>query len=317
MHRPQTTQQKGPYNATVESNILRSGKFGRLTLRLEGTAAQVFRVAKPGQFAQFDVSNLRIPPAELIPDELVNSAKRNVILRRPLSLAGISDIADAEAVLLDILYCIVGPGSLRLSTAEKGDRISLIGPLGRGFFVPAGKKLALLVAGGMGAPPLQHLAGYLREKHKNIEVLAFAGAKTITDLPYFDIDISKVSDKPDFSIREFSRYAVKSLPATDDGSAGFKGFVTECMRKWLDANKIKPSDAIIYACGPELMLKAAADLATDYGIDCQVSLEQNMACGTGLCQSCAVKCCCPNGEKIYKLCCKDGPVFDSREVVWE
>jgi dihydroorotate dehydrogenase electron transfer subunit len=106
------------------------------------------------------------------------------------------------------------------------------------------------------------------------------------------------------------------LPA-DDGSAGYHGLVTDCLCEWLEQSGKICSEMIICACGPEAMLAATARLAVERDIDCQVSMERRMACGIGLCQSCAVECKTPgSNESIYKMCCQDGPVFDAKEVVF-
>ena len=93
--------------------------------------------------------------------------------------------------------------------------------------------------------------------------------------------------------------------------------MTSCLAGWLDKNPDKLQDAIIYACGPEAMLGEVAIIAREKGVDCQVSVERRMGCGIGVCQSCAVKCrVSESNETVYKLCCKDGPVFDAKEVIF-
>jgi len=210
----------------------------------------------------------------------------------------------------------VGPATLRMTTLARDDRLSIIGPLGNGFSIPKGKKLALLVAGGMGAPPLQHLAKVLATGHSGVEALAFAGAKTIMDLP-FELSSQQISAGAGLWLGEFAQYSIKSIIATEDGSAGYAGLITECLSQWLDKNTVSASQTIIYTCGPEAMMAEVAKIAQAHNIDCQVSLERMMACGIGLCQSCAVECRQESSdETVYKLCCKDGPVFDSRDIVW-
>jgi len=204
-----------------------------------------------------------------------------------------------------------------MSTLSGGDSISVIGPLGRGFCVPEGKKTALLVVGGMGAGPLLYLTKVLSENYPKIEVTAFAGAKTKNELP-FERRLDEVSQGLGFSIAEFAKYGAKSLIATDDGTAGFEGTAADCFSEWLKESSLKSEDAIIYSCGPEAMLKQISEIAEKRNIDCQISMERMMACGIGLCQSCAVECKADGeNESIYKLCCKDGPVFESKEVVFD
>ena len=109
---------------------------------------------------------------------------------------------------------------------------------------------------------------------------------------------------------------IEKYTATDDGSEGIKGLVTDLLEQWFSNEKaLAAEDMVIYSCGPEVMLKRVAEIAAGRNIDCQISMERLMGCGIGLCQSCAVECK-GHGESVYKLCCKDGPVFDSKEVVF-
>jgi len=110
---------------------------------------------------------------------------------------------------------------------------------------------------------------------------------------------------------------VRSQVATDDGSAGFEGMVTECFARWFDKANPARDSTIICVCGPEPMLAKVAEIAKEKQIDCQISMERRMACGIGVCQSCVIQCrVSDSNDTIYKLCCEDGPVFDSKEVVF-
>jgi dihydroorotate dehydrogenase electron transfer subunit len=201
-----------------------------------------------------------------------------------------------------------------MTTLATGDSISIIGPLGRGYTAATNKKLALLVAGGMGAPPLQHMAAYLRQNRPDTNVLAFVGARSLQQLPY-TVDHARASSEPSYTLKEFAVSGVMSLVATDDGSFGHKGFVTDLLVEWL-GKPHAPADAmVIYTCGPEAMMSVVAKIAGQHHIDCQVSMERMMACGIGICQSCAVECKADSNTE-YRLCCKDGPVFDSTEIAW-
>ncbi len=290
-------------------------RFYRLGLEFSGVGAAAFAKATPGQFAQLDLSCIALPPIEGITEDLRDAAERKVLLRRPFSFCDVS--SRREKTRVDFLYCALGPATLRMTTLSAGNSVSVIGPLGNGFRAPADKKTALLVSGGMGAGPLIHLAKTIATDYPKVEVIAFAGAKTKTELP-FEKPTDEISQQLGFALHEFVRFGVESQIATDDGSAGFEGFVTDCFLKWLERHSLSAKDTIIYSCGPEEMLAQMAKIAEDKEIDCQISMERMMACGIGVCQSCAVKCKV-NGssETIYKLCCKDGPVFDSREVAFE
>lgn len=309
-----TAAKKGVFLAAVKANKQIGRRFYRLRLEFSGAGTEAFAGTRPGQFAQLNLSGTALPAAKDIPDELANNARRNILLRRPFSFADVT--CEGDKTLVDVLYCVVGPASLRMTTLSTGDSVSVIGPLGTGFCVPEGKKKTLLVAGGMGAGPLQHLAKVLTADHPDIEVLAFAGARTARDLP-FQARLDEISQQLGFSLREFAQYGIESLVATDDGSAGYHGLVSDCLTEWLGQATFAGNDMIIYSCGPEAMLAKVADIALKNNIDCQVSMERMMACGIGVCQSCAVECKADRpGKTVYKLCCKDGPVFDSREVIF-
>lgn len=309
-----STVKRGQYSAAVRANKQIGERFYRLGLDFPGAGAEAFSKVQAGQFVQLDLSGAALPTSENIPEDLKDAAERKVLLRRPFSFADVTTRDNKTSA--EILYCVVGPASLRMTTLSASDSVSVIGPLGNGFRVPDGKKTAILVSGGMGAGPLQHLAKILTEDFPDIDVIAFAGAKTSEELP-FEKRLDKIAQQLEFSLPEFAKYGVKSLVATDDGSAGFAGPVTDCLSEWLGRSDSAGKDMIIYSCGPEAMLAKVAEIAEKRKIDCQVSMERMMACGIGLCQSCAVECK-TNGssETVYKLCCEDGPVFDSREVVF-
>lgn len=302
------------YSGRVTFNRQIKPGFWRLGLEFAGPAAEAFGQARPGQFAQVDLSGASLPAAGAIPEDLLDASKRQVLLRRPFSFARVDGKGGRAEV--EILYCVLGPATLRMTTLDYGDEVSVTGPLGSGYSVPDGKRRAILVAGGMGAAPLQHLAQVLTEEFGDIEVTALAGAKTKEQLP-FEVKRDRVLEELRFSLAEFARYAIESLVATDDGSAGFAGTVMDCLADWLGRNEVNSGETVIYACGPEGMLAAAAKIAKERHIDCQVSMERRMACGIGVCQSCAVACRVgDSNETVYKLCCKDGPVFDAKEVVF-
>lgn len=308
------TPKKGIFNALVLQNKGFADKYFRITLELEKKAKNAFSKAVPGQFAEIEVSNLALPPEKDIQKPFSDLAKRNIMLRRPFSFADIQ-VSD-DSVILEILYAVVGPATLRMKTLKTGDTVNLIGPLGNGFSVAQDIKLAILVAGGMGSPPIVHLASMIKSKYPHTQVVVFVGTRSVSDLAFFEIAHDKF-DKTKIKLQEFEKHKIKTHISTDDGSAGTKGFVTDILKQWIIQNKPDVNNTVIYACGPEPMLRSSAALASEYNIKCQVSLEQRMACGTGLCQGCAIKCVDKANQSIfYKLCCKDGPVFWADEVEW-
>jgi len=314
MGEKRSSASKGVFSASVCANKQIGQRFYRLGLQFEGAGCEAISLAKPGQFAQLDLADAPLPPVEAIPEELVDASRRKVLLRRPFSFADV--VSKGDKTVVDILYGVVGPATLRMTRLSAGDSVSVIGPLGNGFRVPESKKRVVLVMGGMGAGPLEYLAKVLTADFGDIEVIAFAGAKTAKELP-FEKPLDKISQQLGFWLAEFARYGVTSQVATDDGSAGFSGLVTDCFAEWLGQHRSGGADMIIYSCGPEQMLARVAEIAQEQKIDCQVSMERMMACGIGVCQSCAVECRVDgSNETIYKLCCEDGPVFNGREIVF-
>lgn len=308
------TPEKGIFTATVLSNRPAGECFCKMNLKFTGAGAKAFAAFRPGQFVQVDASEAGLPVEDQIPAHLRDVCKRKVLLRRPFSFADVT--VEKDRTTAELLYCVLGPASVRMTTLASGDALSIVGPLGKGFSIPEGKQTALLVVGGMGAPPIRCLAKLLTAEHSHIEAAAFVGAQTLGVLP-FEGRLDEVSQQLGFCVPAFAKYGIPSVLATDDGSAGHQGLVTECLTQWLDQHEYRPDQVIIYACGPEAMLSAVARIAEKCNVDCQVSMERRMACGIGLCQSCAIECRIPDSnDTIYKLCCQDGPVFDAKDVVW-
>lgn len=210
----------------------------------------------------------------------------DVLLRRPFS------IHRAEGERIEILYQVLGRGTLMLAEKEPGDTsMDLVGPLGAGWRVPAGATRALLVAGGLGAAPLGMLAEQLAAA--GVAATMAAGAPCASRLVGRDL-FEGVCRRVEF--------------ATDDGSAGHHGFVTAVSADLLAE---EPFD-IIYTCGPEAMQRIVAAQAAERSIPCQLSLERLMACGIGACLSCVV-----TTRGGQKRACVDGPVFDAGEVCFD
>ncbi len=316
MANPVTGGNKGRFTAQVLSNQQIRQCYYRLNLALDPIGSRLFESVVPGQFVQMDLAALSLPPADQIPARLRDAAGRHILLRRPFSFSDVivTPTQDGPRVKLEILYCVLGPATLRMMTLQSGDTLDLLGPLGNGFSIPTTLKQAVLIAGGMGAPPLLHLGGYLRRRDPDIQTICFAGAASCENLPF----TLRIGNLTGLVLEEFDMLGVASQVATDDGSAGFKGYVTDCARHWLQEADINPAETMIFACGPEAMLAETARLAREMHLPCQVSMERMMACGIGLCQSCAVELRQDSdGQSTYKLCCKDGPVFDSQNVIFQ
>ncbi|MCH5354098.1 MAG: dihydroorotate dehydrogenase electron transfer subunit [Acutalibacter sp.] len=207
-------------------------------------------------------------------------------LRRPISICGI----DREQGTLRFVFQIRGQGTAELAEFQVGQSIELLAPLGNGFPIEKGKR-TLLVGGGIGVPPLLGAAAELGENA--IAVLGFRTKSAV------------------ILERDFEKTGAKTLIATDDGSYGFHGLVTELAKQ--------EDFEVIFACGPTPMLKAVKALAEEKEVPCYLSLEERMACGIGACLGCAVLLTECKGhapdQKYYGHVCKDGPVFDSRRVI--
>lgn len=220
-------------------------------------------------------------PGQFI-DVYVNDDSK--LLPRPISICEVKDD------LLRIVYRVVGGGTKIMSTYQEGDEIQIIGPLGNGFDMRDGK--AILVGGGIGIPPMVELAKNLSEKIGKENVISVMGYR----------DELFLTDE----LEKFSTVVI----ATEDGSTGTKGTVIDAL------NENGVDGDVLYACGPIPMLKALKDWANEKGIECQISLEERMACGIGACLACV----CKTKEKdehsnvCNKRICKDGPVFDANEI---
>lgn len=303
---------KGLFAGVVGFNRQIGSRFYRLGLKFEGEAGKAFASFIPGQFAEIDISSAALPAIRNIPENLKDKANREILLRRPFSFCSV-ETKESETQV-ELLYCVLGPATLRMTTLSEGDTISIIGPLGNGFTITKGKQTALLVTGGTGAPPILHLAKTLSEKHPEIKTEGFIGAKSATDFPLEEIQNQNKETLK--SLADITFNGITWQVSSDEGDIGYKGFVTEKLEEWLGNCNADKSKIIIYGCGPEAMLAKVAKIAENFNVDCQVSMERMMACGIGICQSCAVECKSDNSESVYKLCCKDGPVFDSRELVF-
>lgn len=215
----------------------------------------------------------------------------NAVLRRPFSVFK----ADSEG--LSILYATVGMGTEALNSVQPGEPVDLIGPLGTGFpALGAGKTLPVLVAGGYGNAAL-----YLQAKNLPVKGIAFFGGRSAADILCID---------------EFEALGWDVRVATDDGSLGTQGLVTAALDPWLDEQSEQFQALEIFSCGPNPMLKAVGDRALEKGITAWLSMDRNMACGVGACLTCVIKRKTETGWE-WARCCKDGPVFNAEEILWD
>ncbi len=211
------------------------------------------------------------------------------LLARPFSISSLPSKSS-----LEIFYRVAGRGTALLTRAEAGQALSLVGPLGQGFLLPDRNVTPVMVTGGSGFPPLHFLS--LRT---NARAFCFVGVRNKECLP------------PAGVLKNFRDHTQKVFIATEDGSAGQQGMSTDILNAFLTTME-KKTHLALYACGPHAMLAAVSRIAIEHSIPCSVSMEERMACGLGVCMGCAV----PMKAGGYKRACKEGPVFDAREVEW-
>lgn len=340
--------------------------------------AHSLRKLEPDYFLQ----RFTAPPLVFEPGQFVMvkpSGSLDPFLPRAYSILRVqSDARESkgkETGVVEILYRVVGKGTTALSRLKPGDSVDLLGPFGNGYHVPPSVATVLLVAGGIGVPPVVALAERIAASHDGRRssgrgrrssvhsprspvpgrpnMIAFVGGKSAEDV---------------LCLTDLRMAGARLHVATEDGSLGRKGLVTDLLESYLRSTgnrlrgasasesaerfdvahrpehvegltveaSIEPSSrrrSAIYACGPHAMLHAVARIAERFEVPCQVSLEADMACGFGACMACVISVHSSGfgdqgfghsmnhepssmNQRSYKLCCKDGPVFDAREIAW-
>ncbi len=254
--------------AVIENRHI-SGANYKLTL----AGPEIAAAARPGQFVMVRLVGGLTP-----------------FLPRPFSIHRINN----ENGVLEILYKVIGQGTRQMSRLSAGDRLDVVGPLGKGFRTEQRPESISLVAGGIGVAPLVFLADHLA-------AAAFPPDRV-------DVLIGGAGQEDVLCRRDFADLGMNVLTATDDGSQGYHGLVTRLFEKRIGD---KAPD-MAFACGPPAMLREMAGISAARKIPCQVSIETIMACGMGACLGCAVKSHDDPGS--YKHACRDGPVFFSTEI---
>lgn len=273
----------------INSNIEIAANIYDMEIQVGGMAD----IASPGQFVNlycYDSSKL---------------------LPRPISICNV----DQTNKTLRLIYAVVGEGTKEFATLVAGDKIDVLGPLGKGFDLEnKADKNILIVGGGVGTPPLLELAKSLKAQYQD--------SITITTVLGFRDEVYLAS--------EFKAYG-HVLVATDSGSSGFKGNVIDLMKQELSSKLDKQGYDYLYSCGPTPMLRGLQQFNKDYSLEAEFSLEERMGCGFGGCVGCVVGIRTPETKDIfmndkevsiedkdfdYKKVCKDGPVFEYSEVIF-
>ena len=224
-------------------------------------------------------AHVRIPPL------------KDALLRRPFS------IFQVAGGTISILYKSIGKGTEILSRMRAGEELSLIAPLGHGFSVPRlGGETPLLVAGGYGMAAMYLLAE--RSPQKGV---VFVGGRRRVDI---------------LCEAEFRALGWDLRVTTEDGSHGEKGLVTQPLLAEIRNPKREIRDCKLFACGPTPMLKAVGGIAEEFNVPAELSMDEHMCCGVGVCLTCVIPVKASEGWE-YQRTCTEGPVFDSRQVIWE
>jgi dihydroorotate dehydrogenase electron transfer subunit len=282
----------------VTSKIVSNKRMTENCWRVALDSPQIASEVKPGQFIHVKAGG-----------------KSGPLFRRPFSVFRHVPLK-GDHLGIEIVYKVIGTGTSVMTGLRKGDSLDLIGPLGRGFELDRSKSVQVVIAGGTGAACLFLLSEEISKAGLPLKVLLGADTKTSVLLK-----------------KEYASLNGEVMVSTDDGTYGFHGFVTQMLDQGLREGKIS-TDCVVYSSGPEPMLKALASVCQKYRIPAQVSVERHMMCGIGACLACVCKVdpdhisknrdlgsshiqSIPDREFGYALVCKDGPVFDMNEVIFD
>lgn len=280
---------KGVYDC----EILAQSEAGPGVIQALLRGPEIAREAQPGQFVNVQVSKATDP-----------------LLRRPFSVHAVYP----DEGVYSLLYVLKGRGTALLRKIADGESVSVVGPLGRAFDLGSSPDAKhVVVAGGCGAAPLHFLCDALCRKWGCEKVTVLAGAQN-KDAVLCEL--------------EFRSHGVNVGISTDDGSYGYQGYVTQLLEEHLAGQRGegrgKREETRVYSCGPHAMLREVYRVATEQGAtSCQVSLENVMACGIGVCMGCVQKIKGPaKGDTSgrdwhHERVCTDGPVFNAEDVIWE
>ncbi len=283
----------------VESMVLLNEKLNKDSYRMVIDSAEIASEAKPGQFLMVRITEINDP-----------------LFRRPFSIFR-RTVTKFDSLGVEIVYKIVGRATRLMSKLRPGDKLDIIGPLGHGFELRKDRKTHILIGGGTGVATL-FMLGEEISKENNFDLFILIGAKNKD---------SVIVEK------DFRSLNAHVMVSTDDGTYGYHGLVTEMFLDLLE-NKSISTDCTVYASGPESMLKRLVLICKKFNLDGQIAMERHMMCGFGACLSCVCKIdpnhisnkrdlnssyiqIIPGSKFGYALTCKEGPVFDMEEVIFD
>lgn len=268
-------------------SVLENHRIAQDTYRIRLRAPELARAIAPGQFLMIKLHGSTDP-----------------LLGRPFALYDTVVDGTSEPIALEVVYLVVGKLTGRLAALGPGDRVDAWGPLGNGFPDLSGKKHVGLVAGGIGQTPfLAHIRALLGQR-------SYAGRPAKRQVEQVSLYYGARSHRHLAGVADFQAAGATVHLATDDGSAGHHGFVTQLLASQ------KPPDHLV-GCGPEPMMRALARLASSWKVSCHLSLETPMACGIGICFSCVTAVRTTEEAWDYRRVCVEGPIFDAAELAWD
>jgi dihydroorotate dehydrogenase electron transfer subunit len=273
-------------NVVIAENV----RLARDTYRLRFECPPIAGRAVPGQFMMLRLTGVNDP-----------------LIGRALALYDTVTALDGAPRGIDVVYLAKGKFTRRLAECLPGSRLTVWGPLGNGFSVPASEHL-VMVAGGIGQTPFLALAA------ESLGLRRYGDPpRSVTRAAKVTLCYGARSAEYLAGVEDFQRLGVDVRISTDDGSRGQRGLVTDLLSQLLATDS---EGCRIVTCGPEVMLEAVAKLAARHQTPCEVSLETPMACGIGICFSCVAKIKDARGQWDYKRTCVEGPVFDAAKIEW-
>lgn len=274
-----------------EVAVLENIRIARDTYRIRLQCPALAEHVVPGQFVMMRLARCNDP-----------------LLGRPLAVYDVVDGPDGKRQGIDVVYLAIGRMTRRLSEVPAGSRLEVWGPLGNGF-PPVPAHHLVMVAGGVGQTPFLALA----REYLGLQIYG-EPSRRVAKAQKVSLCYGVRNESYLAGVDDFRRLGIDVHLATDDGSCGHKGLVTDLVRPVVTGSSLA---CRVVCCGPEPMMKAVAELTQELKVPCQVSLETPMACGIGICFSCVAKIRDGAGAWDYRRTCVEGPVFDAARVEFE